>query len=174
MSEGGPPRCRKAPMSWPGHWHGYGPWTGSRDTYGQEGLRRPGTFPHDEETRTFLAQTLPPMEVGHWLMRRNQTAADRTWVNAPDAVDWLKKTYAANPPFVREDGKRAYLDLDTRIRYSEDSLSHGVDVCWVHYTKSSNLVSFSVVCCPHRFHPQTPCPLPPSHGAVHRNGEPGL
>ncbi|WP_329385785.1 hypothetical protein [Streptomyces sp. NBC_01716] len=148
-------------MSWSGHWHGYGPWTGSRNAYGQEGLRRPGTHPNDEQTRAFLSSTMPPMQTGHWLTRRTQTSADRAWTDLPDALDWLKTAYGANLPFEREDGKRAYLDLPTKVGYAEDSLRRGSDAVWVHYTKSSNLVSFSVVCCPQRFLPEIPCPLPP-------------
>ncbi|MFD3910908.1 hypothetical protein [Streptomyces sp. NPDC058603] len=147
-------------MSWSGHWHGYGPWTGSRDTYGQEGLRRPGAHPNDEQTRAFLASTMPPMQTGHWLMRRSQTSADRAWTDLADAVNWLKRTYGANLPVEREDSKQAYIDLDTKADYAEGALSRGSDAVWVHYTKSSNLVSFSVVCCPHRFLPRIPCPLP--------------
>ncbi|MDT0341582.1 hypothetical protein [Streptomyces litchfieldiae] len=148
-------------MSWSGHWHGYGPWIGTRDSYGAENLRRPGTSPNDEQTRVFLSQTLPPMQLGHWLMRRDQTAADRTWTEVTGAVNWLRESYDANPPMERDDGRQAYVDLDTKTRYAADSLPRGVDVSWVHYMRSQNLVSFSVVCCPHRFHPRTPCPLPP-------------
>lgn len=148
-------------MSWSGHWHGYGPWIGGTDAYWRESLRRPGASPDDEQTKIFLAQTLPPMQVGHWLMRRSQTAVDRTWTEAAEAVAWLEKTYAANPPFQHEDGRQAYVDLDTKIRHAEDTLPRGVDVSWVHYAKSANLVSFSIVCCPNHFHPHIPCPLPP-------------
>ncbi|MEV7655306.1 hypothetical protein AB0O39_14155 [Streptomyces anulatus] len=66
-------------MTRSGHWHGYGPRTGSRDAYGQEALRRPGVGLNSEQTRAFVAATLPPLMTGRWLMRQNQTAADRTW-----------------------------------------------------------------------------------------------
>ncbi|MFJ1914366.1 hypothetical protein ACIOGX_20875 [Streptomyces sp. NPDC088147] len=57
-------------------------------------------------------------------------------------------------------GEQAYIDLDTKADYAEDALRRGSDAVWVHYTKSSNLVSFSVVCCPHRFLSRIPCPMP--------------
>lgn len=148
-------------MSWSGHWHGYGPWVGSRNTYGHEGLRRPGALPDDEQTRVFLASTMPPMQTGHWLMRRSQTTADRSWTDAADAVDWLTKTYGADQPFERENGEQSYVHLDVKVAQAEDDLPRGNDVVWVHYARSSSLVSFAVVCCPHRFHPRIPCPLPP-------------
>ncbi|MEW2067676.1 hypothetical protein [Streptomyces sp. NPDC007346] len=45
---------------------------------------------------------------GHWLMRQNQTAVERTWTRVVGAVTWLKSTYEANPPGERDDGGRAY------------------------------------------------------------------
>ncbi|MET4923478.1 hypothetical protein P3L51_14110 [Streptomyces sp. PSRA5] len=94
-------------------------------------------------------------------MRRTQTSPDRAWTDLPDALAWLKETHGANLPFEREDGKQAYLDLRTKVGYARDALGRGSDAVWVHYTKSSNLVSFSVVCCPQRFLPEIQCPLPP-------------
>ncbi|MFI7086969.1 hypothetical protein ACIBUR_25655 [Streptomyces anulatus] len=149
-------------MTWSGHWHGYGPWTGSRDAYGQEALRRPGVELNSEQTRAFVAATLPPLMTGHWLMRQNQTATDRTWTRVVGAVTWLKSTYEANPPAERDDGGRAYVTLEHKIAHAMDSLPRGVDVCWVHYTKSQSLISFSVVCCLNHHHPGLPCPLPPA------------
>ncbi|WP_269853070.1 hypothetical protein [Streptomyces sp. RPT161] len=148
-------------MNWQGHWHGYGPWIGSRDAYGNEGMRRPGRLASDEQTRSFLASDMPPMMNGHWLLRRSQTAADRTWTNPETAVAWLEKTYAENPPFERDDGRRAYTGRETKTEYAMDVLPRGVDVSWVYYLKSASLASFSVVCCPNHFHPEIPCPLPP-------------
>ncbi|MDT0446755.1 hypothetical protein [Streptomyces johnsoniae] len=147
-------------MNWAGHWRGYGPWVGSRDTYGKEHFRRPGLLPHDEQSRAFLAQAIPPMMTGHWLLRREETAAERTWTDADLAVRWLNKLYVEYPPFSRDDGKRAYTDLKTKLDYARDALPRGVDVAWVHYNRLSNLVSFSVVCCPNHFHPGIPCPRP--------------
>ncbi|MGX1301307.1 hypothetical protein RKD35_002795 [Streptomyces albogriseolus] len=87
-------------QNWAGHWHGFGPWIGSGDTYRQEGRRRPGEHPGDPQTRTFLEEKLPPMMTGHWLMRRRQVAA--TWTDVEEAVAWLKAQYATYSPLVRE------------------------------------------------------------------------
>ncbi|MEW2307957.1 hypothetical protein AB0918_04740 [Streptomyces sp. NPDC006864] len=149
-------------MTWSGHWHGYGPWTGSRDAYGQEALRRPGAEQNSEQTRAFVASTLPPLMTGHWLLRQNQTAVERTWTRVVGAVTWLQSTYEANPPADRDDGGRAHIALEDKIEYAMDALPRGVDVCWVHYTKSQSLISFSVVCCLSHHHPGLPCPLPPA------------
>jgi hypothetical protein len=148
--------------NWSGHWHGYGPWTGGRDTYGQEHLRRPGREPGDPQTQAFLSSTLPPMMTGHWLMRRAQTAPERTWNDVADALGWLGKTHADAPPTTRPDGSPAYLTLEGKLAYARKVLPHGVDVAWVYYLASRNLISYSVVCCPNRLHPALPCPLPPA------------
>jgi hypothetical protein len=143
------------------HWHGYGPWVGTRSEYGNEALRRPGRDPNDEQTRTFLGSSLPPIQTGHALLRRNQTAAGRTWTAPGDALDWLRSCYARHPPIERGDGKQAYLDLDTQLEYAESGLGIGLDVVWAYYTGSQGFASLQVICCPHRHLPNIPCPLPP-------------
>ncbi|HWN00928.1 MAG TPA: hypothetical protein VNO54_28085 [Streptosporangiaceae bacterium] len=102
------------------------------------------------------------MMTGHWLMRRAQTRAECTWTDASEAVDWLKQRYVENPPIVRPDGGRAYVDVDARIVYALDVLPRGVDVTWGYWTNPSTLASHSVVACANRFHPHIPCPLEPS------------
>ncbi|MBT2445043.1 hypothetical protein J7E93_34135 [Streptomyces sp. ISL-36] len=148
------------------HFHGYGPWIGSRDAYGAEGRRRPGLEPGDMQTREFLASSLPPMQVRHWLMRKDQTARERTWTSAAEAVAWLRRVYEENPPFIRDDSGRAYLSLEDKATAALEALSRGSDAVWVYYTKASSLASFSVVCCPHRpfstIDPIITCPLPPT------------
>lgn len=166
-------------QNWEGHWHGYGPWIGSPDLYHQEGNRRP---PHPdppppasdgdkqavrllqryrEGAAEFYGSGLPPIMTGHWLIKRGQTAANRTWTDVTDAVEWLKQQYTDNPPFERTDGLQAYISLDDRIAYAYDLLPRGVDTTWCHYTQSKSLLSMSVVCCPNLFHPDVACPLPP-------------
>ncbi|REK89890.1 hypothetical protein DY245_13230 [Streptomyces inhibens] len=160
-------------MSWSGHWHGFGPWIGAPARYAQEGGRRP---PHSilpapgarEEERyrevaaEFPTSDLPPLMTGHWLIKRNQAVPDRTWTVVAETLNWLTKHYEENPPFTREDGKQAYCTLAEKQAYAVDVLPRGVDVSWVHYTQSRNLFSAAVVCCPNHFHPDVPCPLPPS------------
>lgn len=171
-------------MSWPGgtpgHWHGYGPWIGPPKVYAQEGNRRPAhpngapvpSGPDDKQTQRVLDRyreaaadfqngTVPPLMTGHWLMKRSHAAIDRTWTDVSDAVVWLNKNYSENPPFERDDGKRAYSDLDGKIAYSREALRLGTDVSWVYYLQSQNLLSMQVVCCPNHFHPDLACPLPP-------------
>ncbi|MEU2062328.1 hypothetical protein [Streptomyces sp. NPDC013455] len=165
-------------MSWTGHFHGYGPWIGSPDSYHREGDRRP---PHpdppappasDEDKAAirilqryrevmaeFPTSNLPPMMSGHWLMKRNQAAHERTWTDATAALDWMVKHFLDNPPMQREDGRQAYASLDTRREYVLDVLPVGVDVSWVYYNRPGNIVSLNLVCCPNRHHPDLTCPL---------------
>ncbi|MFD3325762.1 hypothetical protein [Streptomyces sp. NPDC058701] len=99
---------------------------------------------------------------GHWLLKRSQVSPERTWTDVGVALAWLTKLYQENPPFEREGGRRAYCSLEDKLEYASDVLPRGVDVTWVHYTPSKNLFALSVVCCPNRFHPDVPCPLPPA------------
>lgn len=166
-------------MSWSGHYHGYGPWIGTPESYHKEGNRRPphpdppvSQGPEDKAAERVLARyrevaaefptsDLPPMMTGHWLMKRSQAARDRTWTDPAVALEWMTQNYRAHPPFEREDGRRAYESLDVKRDYVIRVLPGGVDVTWAYYNRAGNIVSMSVVCCPNRHHPDLACPLPP-------------
>ncbi|MCN9244000.1 hypothetical protein NGF19_24995 [Streptomyces sp. RY43-2] len=165
-------------MSWTGHFHGYGPWIGSPDQYHREGDRRP-VHPdppappvsdddkvavrvqqrYREVAAEFATSELPPMMSGHWLMKRGRTSAERTWDDSAVVLDWLTRQFLDHPPMEREDGRQAYVDLDTKRAYVLDVLPVGVDVSWVYYNRSGGIVSLNVVCCPNRHHPGLTCPL---------------
>jgi hypothetical protein len=94
---------------WSGHLHGFGPWVGPPERYHQEGDRRPPYpdppapgSPHEKRYREaeaeFYTSGLPPMMSGHWLMKRGQASAERTWTDPLEAVEWLTKQYQENPP----------------------------------------------------------------------------
>jgi hypothetical protein len=102
------------------------------------------------------------MASGHWLLKRNQCAWDRTWLEAADAVEWMAKHYLDNPPKGREDGGEAYASLETKRAHALEVLPLGTDVSWVHYSRSDRIVSINVVCCPNRHYPELACPLPPT------------
>jgi hypothetical protein len=144
------------------HWHGYGPWTGTSEQLRGEASRRPGRDPADAATQAFIAATIPPMQLGHYLLRRRDTTAARTWTSVDDAMDWLGKTYAAHPPLTLADGAQAYVDLEARRRYTRDGLHHGVDAFWLYYTAGFGVVAYAVICCPHKHLTTIPCPLPPA------------
>lgn len=114
-----------------------------------------------EAAAEFQAGNVPPTMTGWWLTKKNHVSAERTWADMSNAIAWLTKQYEVNLPFERSDGLQAYNSLDSKVKYATDVLPCGVDVSWVYYMPSKNLIAFSVVCCPNRFHPELPCPLPP-------------
>lgn len=143
------------------HWHGYGPWTGPHQFFSRE---------HDHERRpgiagttagdTFLRATVPPLETGYYLLRRLQTAQERTWTDVQGALGWLTRLYAQQPP----DSALSYLDEAARIEHTHSGLAGGADAIW-QYTLSlsgNRTIEYAVICCPHRHHTRTPCPLPPN------------
>ncbi|MEU3984857.1 hypothetical protein AB0F77_33150 [Streptomyces sp. NPDC026672] len=172
MTTTAPAAPKLTSQTWTGHWHGYGPWAGSPTVYAKEGSRRP---PHpvrpateanhatryQEAAGEFATSSLPPLMSGHWLAKEGRTAADRTWTDVTDVVQWLERHYIDQPPFERTDGLRAYVGLEVKVAYAYDVLPRGVDVAWIHYTQSRNLFSASIVCFPNLFHPDLPCPLLP-------------
>jgi hypothetical protein len=115
-----------------------------------------------EAVAEFQTGNVPPTMTCYWLMKKNQVSADRTWTDLGIALSWLTKQYQESPPFERADGLQAYCGLDWKLEYATDVLPRGVDVSWVYYTPSKNLISYSAVCCPNRFHPEIDCPLPPA------------
>ncbi|MGW5559145.1 hypothetical protein ACWER9_18225 [Micromonospora sp. NPDC003944] len=144
------------------HWHGYGPWAGPHQTFETKNdhARRPGDTPGDAATVAFVRASTPPLYNGHYLLRRDQTARERTWADIQGPLAWLADTYAEQPP----DPQLSYIDVAARLEHTSDSLRHGSDTIW-HYTASLNgnrVVVFSVICCPHRFATTVPCPLPPN------------
>lgn len=152
-------------MGWhtntPGHWHGY-VWTGSGREHADESLRRPGLALNQPHTQAFIASKLPPLMTGHWLLKRSQTSASRTWTDVAEAVSWLMAQYDKNPPMKREDGLKAYVDRERWKAGACDRLPGGTDIHWCYWTQSGSKTSFAAVCCPNHFHPEIPCPLPPS------------
>ncbi|WP_241740934.1 hypothetical protein [Streptomyces sp. L2] len=115
-----------------------------------------------EVTAEFPTSVLPPLMSGHWLMKRSQASSDRTWADPAVALEWMTKHYLANPPYERDGGRQAYTGLEVSRAYVSDVLPLGVDVSWVYYNRSQNIVSICVVCCPNRHHPALACPLPHS------------
>ena len=63
---------------------------------------------------------------------------------------------------LKADGLGAYLPLASRIEGAEEYLPLGTDTIWAYYTRNGAFMTFEVICCPSRLHPDIPCPLPPS------------
>ncbi|MFI5934119.1 hypothetical protein [Actinoplanes sp. NPDC051494] len=153
-----------------GHWHGY-LWTGPGKDLKDESLRRPSA-PGTPATQEFLRSSLPPMRLGHYLLRRSAASADLTWTDVDEAIDWMAATYKSHPPMEGDVGFPAVngappplagdVGLDARRATSRDGLINGVDAYWQYYTNpNGGIVAYAAICCPHTHLPDIPCPLPP-------------
>ncbi|MFJ5921172.1 hypothetical protein ACIQF6_01065 [Kitasatospora sp. NPDC092948] len=155
------------------HFHGYGPWIGRPDQYHAEYLRRPAPFdatwqamvssmksPDQEAHLPFEQRTIPPMQTGHWLLRRPPYLGRQTWAEPKEAAEWLAGMYDQYPPAQRTDGAPTDIGTAAKAGCATTALTHGTDVVWVHYLPGERMFSASVVACPNRFHPHTPCPYP--------------
>lgn len=136
------------------HWHGY-EWTGAASELKEGDHRRPVDDPM--RMPAFMSSTVPPIQTGHWLMRRKAAAASRTWVTPDDAIAWLLERYECNPP----SRELSYVSQEDRVLHTRDGLINGVDAWWHYYTGGMGVAVFAAICCPHT-HLQLPCPLPPS------------
>ncbi|MFG1602808.1 hypothetical protein [Actinoplanes sp. NPDC049265] len=139
------------------HWHGYS-WMGASAELRNESLRRPGPT-GAPETDAFIRSTLPPLQTGHYLLRRPE--AGRTWTDPDDAIAWLVANYQRHPPMEHPGGAQAYVSLDSRKVISRDGLINGVDAWWQYYTSDQGQVVFAAVCCRHSHRREIPCPMPP-------------
>jgi len=152
-----------------GHWHGY-LWIGSSKDLQDESLRWPGP-PGTPATQEFLRSSLPPMRLGHHLLRRNAVSADLTWTGVDETIDWMAATYKRHPPMDGDVGFPAVsgaaplasdVGLDARKVTSRDGLVNGVDAYWQYYINpNGGVVAYAAICCPHTHLPKIPCPLPP-------------
>ncbi|MFF4298081.1 hypothetical protein ACFY0N_31050 [Streptomyces vinaceus] len=101
------------------------------------------------------------MITAHWFLKAAEHhLPSRVWLDPEEAVIWLKGVYAENLPI--EGPELTYVDLDSKIAHALEVLPLGQDVSWVYYLPGKRIVSYSVVCCPNRVHPEIPCPLPPA------------
>ncbi|MFG2694357.1 hypothetical protein [Kitasatospora sp. NPDC048407] len=155
------------------HWHGYGPWIGRPEQYFGEYLRRPSPFdsawhamvagmkgPDQEAHLPFEQRTVPPMQTGHYLLRRPSYLGKQTWPEPKEAAEWLANIYELHPPALRPDGGAVDCGLGAKVAHATMSLGSGVDVVWVHYLPGERMLCMAVVACPNRFHPGVPCPHP--------------
>ncbi|MET8147603.1 hypothetical protein ACIBSW_06720 [Actinoplanes sp. NPDC049668] len=151
------------------HWHGY-IWTGPGKDLRNEFLRRPGAL-GTPDRQEFMRSALPPLHLGHYLLRRTATTQDRTWTDPDEAIGWMASTYLQHPPLTGDGGFPAVagwvpvasdVGVEARRKTSRDALINGVDASWGYWTSTGGaFVSYSAICCPNTHFPEIPCPLPP-------------
>ena len=145
------------------HYHGFMPWTGTAAELKSGeggGQRRPG--PDDSPTSTFLGSSMPPMQLGHYLLRRNAVSRDRTWTTVDPALNWMADIYRRNPPVNLPAEKYVPLPLEAYLMHSRPWLLAGTDALWEYYLPGFSKIAYAVICCPHAFHGTIACPLPPA------------
>ncbi len=130
------------------HWHGYGPYRGRILTRDDEPKRRTNraAAANDE---------IPPMQLGHYLTSRRATAAERTWTDVNQALDWLAQVAADNPP------AGSYALITDNRPGKRAQLLGGSDIYHQYYTGTSSMAAYAIICCPHA-HLTVTCPLPPA------------
>ncbi|MEV6961055.1 hypothetical protein AB0M97_18030 [Streptomyces sp. NPDC051207] len=151
------------------HHHAY-LWTGPKDRFDQEALRRPphpeppppGSRPeliqrYREVAAAFPASDLPPLETAYWLVKPAALVRG-TWDDAADAAAWLGERLAE---YAHRFASEVTRDADRYVRSAAQRLAAGADVSLGFYLERPSYLSLALVTCsPNRDQPTLPCPRP--------------
>ncbi|MFI1355234.1 hypothetical protein ACH4TV_16930 [Streptomyces sp. NPDC020898] len=152
------------------HHHGY-LWTGPKERFDQEALRRPphpepppaGSRPEQiqryrEVAAEFPVVDLPPLETAYWLIKPASLVRG-TWDEAKEAAAWLGERLAEYAPRFAFEGDRDITRLATLINSAAARLCSGADVSLGVYLDRPSYLSLAVVTCsPNRARPELACP----------------
>ncbi|MEU1018863.1 hypothetical protein [Streptomyces sp. NPDC005898] len=154
------------------HHHGY-LWTGSKQRFDDEALRRP---PHPEpppadkpeliaryrEVKAeFLAVDLPPLETAHWLIKPAKLVRG-TWEEPQEAAGWLGQRLAEYAPRFASRFDRDSTRLALLVHCAAERLGWGGDVSHGFYLERPAFLSVALVTCsPNRAAPELVCPADP-------------
>jgi hypothetical protein len=158
------------------HHHGY-LWTGPKQRFDEEGLRRP---PHpeppavagpDEAERNRLREryrevvtefprtNLPPIETAHWLMKPRASVLG-TWGEAKEAAAWLGGQLALYAPRFASEIHRDTAHLAALVCSAGERLGWGGDTSLGFYLERPSFLSLALVTCsPNRSLPELRCPV---------------
>ncbi|MEV7151557.1 hypothetical protein AB0O05_34230 [Streptomyces sp. NPDC093084] len=159
------------------HHHGY-LWTGPKERFDQEALRRP---PHPEPPPTpvsdadmkaeqllkryrevvaeFPTSDLPPIETAYWLVKPHSLVRG-TWGEAKEAASWLGERLAEYAPRFASEGDRDTTRLARLVNAAAEQLHSGADVSYGFYLERPSYLSLAVVTCsPNRANAQLACPV---------------
>ncbi|MGW2716050.1 hypothetical protein [Streptomyces sp. NPDC001492] len=153
------------------HHHGY-LWTGPKDRFDQEALRRPphpdpppaGSKPelaqrYREVAAEFPTVDLPPLETAYWLIKPRSLVRG-TWDEAKDAASWIGKRLAEYAHRFVCAYDRSAARLFTLVESAVERLDAGGDVSYGFYLERPSYLHLAVVTCsPNRSTPTLPCPL---------------
>jgi hypothetical protein len=146
------------------HHHGY-LWTGPKERFDQEALRRP---PHPEPppapvsdadvkaeqllkryrevVAEFPASDLPPIETAYWLVKPRSLVRG-TWGEAKEAASWLGERLAEYAPRFASEGDRDPTRLARLVNAAGEQLHSGADVSYGFYLERPSYLSLAVVTC---------------------------
>ncbi|MFD7133661.1 hypothetical protein [Streptomyces sp. NPDC059894] len=153
------------------HHHGY-LWTGPKERFDQEALRRPphpepppaGSRPdliqrYREVAAEFPTSDLPPLETAYWLVKPRSLIRG-TWDEAKEAASWLAERLAEYAPRFTCDRDRDTTHLATLINSVAERLGSGADVSLGFYLERPSYLSLALVTCsPNRSIPELACPV---------------
>ncbi|MFJ9627736.1 hypothetical protein ACIRU8_08585 [Streptomyces sp. NPDC101175] len=153
------------------HHHGY-LWTGPKDRFDQEALRRPphpepppaGARPeliqrYREVTADFPRSDLPPLETAYWLVKPRSLVRG-TWGEGKEAASWLGEQLAEYAPRFLAEAQRDTTHLARLVNSAAERLESGADVSLGFYLERPSYLSLALVTCsPNRPKPELACPV---------------
>ncbi|GAA3798584.1 hypothetical protein GCM10022403_035480 [Streptomyces coacervatus] len=153
------------------HHHGY-LWTGAKERFDQEALRRPphpdpppaGSRPeliqrYREVAAEFPIVDLPPLETAYWLIKPRSLVRS-TWDEAKDAAAWIREQLAEHAHRLACTHDRNAARLDMLVESAAERLDTGADVSYGLYLERPSYLHLAVVTCsPNHSKPTLPCPL---------------
>ncbi|MET7617088.1 hypothetical protein [Streptomyces sp. NPDC005408] len=152
------------------HHHGY-LWTGPKQRFDQEGLRRP---PHPEPPPADIKQELiqryrdvvaefpesdlPPLETAHWLLKPKALILG-TWEEPKRAAEWLGEQLTVFAPRFVSESDRDSTRMTMLTNSAAERLGWGGDVSIGYYLERPVFLSLALVTCsPNHASPDLQCP----------------
>ncbi|MCX4762613.1 hypothetical protein OG562_16840 [Streptomyces sp. NBC_01275] len=153
------------------HHHGY-LWTGPKERFDQEALRRPphpepppaGSRPeliqrYREVVAEFPTADLPPIETAYWLIKPRSLVLG-TWEEAKEAAAWLGERLAEYAPRFASEKDRDTTRLAQMVNAAAERLHSGKDVSYGCYLERPSYLSLAVVTCSlNHAIPELACPV---------------
>ncbi|MFF1694468.1 hypothetical protein ACFVXC_12675 [Streptomyces sp. NPDC058257] len=151
------------------HHHGY-LWTGSKQGFDDEALRRPAhpdpppadkaelVARYKEVKAEFSIVDLPPLETAYWLIKPRKLVRG-TWDEPKKAAEWLGQRLAEYAPRFASESDRDSTRLALLVHSATDRLGRGGDLCHGFYLERPVFLSVALVTCsPNRAAPDLACP----------------
>ncbi|WP_329067592.1 hypothetical protein [Streptomyces sp. NBC_01429] len=153
------------------HHHGY-LWTGPKQRFDEEALRRPPhpdpppadgkpelVQRHREVKAEFPVVDLPPLETAYWLVKPRKLVRG-TWRDPGAAAVWLAERLAEHAPRFDSGAQRDTAHLALLVGSAAERLEQGGDVSLGFYLERPSYLSLALVTCsPNRAAPELARPV---------------